>query len=115
MKLKNLLTIDELLEAKTQSKWEIEDVLITLDTTAEGNLKKDFFDKLKYDYIDTPGAYKEEYKQYDGIVDYLESNMYDVTFDALYKLVSDSLDKKYEIIDSFMKKHANVKLIKKIM
>jgi len=123
--MKNLKSFDEFIENKNVldekldknlDKYELEDVFITIELTGQADLEKDLYKPLKTNYIDTPGMFKDEYKDYNDVVDYLESNMGQKEFDKLYDIIEDAFDKNKNVLDNFMEKHAKqkVKLINKL-
>ena len=111
--LKDFISFQEsLLESKL--KWSVEEVLMTIDSTIEIHLKKDFFDKLHHEYIDTPGLtadydnfVESEYENYDTFEDYMISNMGDVSYETLCDLIENNVN----IVNDFMKRYANKKHI----
>jgi len=85
-------------EAKQQSSWE--KFLLTIEATAEGNVREFLFDALKEPYIDTPGDFHLQHKGPSQIVSYMKRNMGNQSYNDLYKFY-----KKYKTrCDAFVKK-----------
>jgi len=85
-------------EATQQSSWE--KFLITLEATAEGNVREFLFDPLKEPYIDTPGDFHMQGKGSGNITSYMKRNMGMQQYSDLYVFY-----KKYKTrCDAFVKK-----------
>ena len=85
-------------EAAQPSSWE--KFLLTIEATAEGNVRDFLFDPLKEPYIDTPGDFHLQHNGPSQIVSYMKRNMGSQSYTDLYNFY-----KKYKTrCDAFVKK-----------
>lgn len=88
-------------EAPGLSSWE--KFLLTIEATAEGNVREFLFDPLKEPYIDTPGDFHLQHKGTSNITSYMKRNMGSSQYNELYKFY-----KKYKSrCDAFVKKFSH--------
>lgn len=75
------VAVNKLSESKKSFKntKDFEKFLIEIDSMKESDIREIMGDE----YIDTPGNYKEEKKDYDDIFDYMKSNMGKKEFELL--------------------------------
>jgi len=104
--MKNLPTFEDFINENNEVNEAVdsEELLKVIDGTKESILKKDLFDRIGTDYIDTPGNFKEEKDDYeDDIFSYYKLNMGKSEFDELIKVLGDPKNQK--VINSFYKKY----------
>ena len=90
----------------------IEDILVTIETVKEYDLKKELFEPLKIKFIDTPGGFREKYSDYDDIEDYLTQLMGTKSYKELFDFVNKNKDT--EVMKEFLKKHKDKEFFKEL-
>lgn len=98
------LIVKENINESQQSPWE--KFLLTIEATAEGNIKEFLFDPLKEPYIDTPGDFHMQGRGSGrgSITSYMKRNMGSSKYQDLYNFY-----RKYKTrCDAFVKKFGHV-------
>ena len=83
-------------------KDRLEEFLIAIDGLDEGTIREIVGDE----YIDTPGFYLQEGDNYDGVFDFMRSNMGLSEFGRLIEWGDQNPDKVDELIITYTHRHA---------
>ena len=102
-------------EAKFKNTTDFEKFLIEIDGMGESQIKK----IMGKDYIDTPGYYKDEKGNYDGVEEFMLSNMGTKEYDKLEKYwndnVAESLVDEARFVKSYDKRLDNAKTKEEVL
>ena len=83
-------------------KDRLEEFLIAIDGLDEGTIREIVGDE----YIDTPGFYRHDFVYYDGVFDFMRSNMGLSEFGRLIEWGDQNPDKVDELIITYTHRHA---------
>jgi hypothetical protein len=99
--MKHVKLFEQFINEGFKNKKDFEKFLEEIDGMGESQIRK----IMGKDYIDTPGFYQDEKEDYDGIVDFMTSNMAKSEFEELKayweKHVAESINESKKFSDAF--------------
>jgi hypothetical protein len=99
--MKHVKLFEQFINEGFKNKKDFEKFLEEIDGMGESQIKK----IMGRDYIDTPGFYQDEKDEYDGIVDFMTSNMGKSEFEKLKKYwetkIAESINESKKFSDAF--------------